>query len=273
MVQRESDSRFTGSIPEVYDRCMVPLVFEPYAEDLAARLASLGPSRVLELAAGTGAVTRRLAQALPGDTRIVATDLNPAMLAKAEAIGTCRPVTWRQADAMELPFEDASFDAIACQFGWMFFPDRAQAFAEAKRVLRPGGVLLFSTWDRIDRNTFADAVSHALADLFPHDPPRFMARIPHGYHDAAVVASDLARGGLSQAPAITVLAANSRAGSAHVPAIAFCQGTPLRNEIEARSASVPEVTDRVAQAMAARFGPGTIEGAMQALIVAVRREA
>src|SRR6185503_7079387 len=129
---------FAGSIPRLYDTYLVPLIFEPYATDLANRLRSRPLSRVLEIAAGTGVVTRALASALPGSVAIVATDLNQAMLDHAAAVGTKRAVEWRQADAMQMPFGDAMFDAVVCQFGVMFFPDRGKAMAEIRRVLAPG---------------------------------------------------------------------------------------------------------------------------------------
>src|SRR5215472_15945481 len=138
MTGSASDKVFAGSIPKIYETYLVPLIFRPYADDLAQRVAALQVRRVLEVAAGTGVVTRALAAALPGDVEIVATDLNQAMLDQAAATGTSRPVTWRQADAMQLPFPDGSCDVVVCQFGAMFFPDKAKAFAEARRVLRKG---------------------------------------------------------------------------------------------------------------------------------------
>ncbi|HET7092186.1 MAG TPA: methyltransferase domain-containing protein, partial [Thermomicrobiales bacterium] len=199
------DAAFVGSIPELYDRLMVPLIFAPYAADLARRAAQCEPARVLELAAGTGVVTRQLAQTLRPDVAIAATDLNRGMLDQAIAVGVARPVEWRQADALALPFADAAFDLVVCQFGVMFFPDKALAFAEARRVLRPGGQFLFNVWDRIEDNDFADTVTEALGALAPNDPPRFLARIPHGYHHPAVIAEDLARGGFRSAPQVTTL--------------------------------------------------------------------
>jgi SAM-dependent methyltransferase len=266
------DTVFAGSIPKLYERYLVPLIFECYASDLAARTALRSPARVLEVAAGTGVVTRRLAADLPRATSIVATDLNSAMLEQAAAVGTARPVDWRQADALHLPFPDASFDAVVCQFGVMFFPDKPKAFAEARRVLREGGVFLFSTWDRIEDNEFADVVTDALAALFPGDPPRFLARGPHGYHDASAIARDLAGGGFARSPQIAVLTERSRAESPKVPAIAYCQGTPLRSEIEARDASrLVEATDAAAAAIERRFGPEAVDGQIQALVVEVER--
>src|SRR5256885_14920391 len=158
MSDPHGDIIFTGSIPKLYETYSVPMIFEPYAADLVGRLASRSLARVLEIAAGTGVVTRALASALPESVAIVATDLNQAMLDQAAAVGTKRAVKWQQADAMQLPFGDATFDAVVCQFGVMFFPDKARAFAEARRVLRPGGVFLFNVWDRIAENEFADPV-------------------------------------------------------------------------------------------------------------------
>jgi len=265
----ESDKVFAGSIPKLYDTHLVPLIFEPYATDLAKRLAGRRLSRLLEVAAGTGVVTRALSAALPESVSIVATDLNQAMLDQAAAVGTRRTVQWRQADAMQLPFDDASFDAVVCQFGVMFFPDKAKAFAETRRVLKPGGVYLFNVWDRIEDNEFADEVTQALAALFPQDPPRFMARTPHGYHERAAIERDLASGGFRR-PVIDTVAARSRAASPRIPAMAYCQGTPLRNEIESRDAArLGEATERAAEAIAARFGRGAVDGKIQAHVVTV----
>jgi SAM-dependent methyltransferase len=267
----ESDKLFTGSIPQLYEQYLVPLIFAPYAPDLARRLAAHPVERVLEIAAGTGVLTRSLASELPATVAITATDLNQPMLDTAAAIGTNRPVEWRQADALKLPFPDQSFDAVVCQFGIMFMPDKARAFSEAKRVLRPGGVLLFSVWDRIEDNEFADVVTGAVARLFPQDPPQFLARTPHGYHDRAVIESDLAEGGFGDRPSITTLAARSPAGSARVPAVAYCEGTPLRNEIEERDASrLAEATDAAERAVEEQFGPGPIDAKIQAHIVIVQ---
>ena len=271
MTTPATDKVFAGSIPQMYEKHFVPLIFEPYAVDLARRLASRPVARLLEVAAGTGVVTRALA-ALPGIGSIVATDLNPAMLDQAKAVGTRRPVEWRQADAMQLPFPDASFDAVVCQFGVMFFPDRAKAYAEVRRVLKPGGLFLFNAWDRIEDNEFADVVTAALAGVFPQDPPRFMARTPHGYHDRRVIEQDLARGGFTSPARIDTVAERSRASSPQIPAMAYCQGSPLRSEIEARGASrLAEATDIAAAAIAQRFGRGDVDGKIQAHIVAIER--
>src|SRR5713101_996481 len=142
-----TDKVFAGSIPKLYDTHLVPLIFEPYAADLVNRLRSRSLSRVLEIAAGTGVVTRALASVLPASVSIIATDLNQAMVDQASVVGTKRTVEWRQADAMQLPFPDGTFDAVVCQFGVMFFPEKSKALGEFHRVLRPGGTLLFNVWD------------------------------------------------------------------------------------------------------------------------------
>jgi SAM-dependent methyltransferase len=267
-----SDKLFAGSIPQLYEQYLVPLIFEPYAKDLAERLAEKPPVRVLEIAAGTGVVTRAMAKRLPETSAIVATDLNQPMLDHAARVGTARPVTWRQADAQRLPFEDASFDAVVCQFGVMFFPDKAVAFAEARRVLKRGGRFVFNVWDRIEENELADVVTDALGRVFPADPPRFLARTPHGYHDKDAVRRDLAKGGFAAKAQIDTLAARSPAASHRDPALAYCQGTPLRNEIEARGASgLAKATEVAAEAVGARFGYGPVDAKIQAHVVTVER--
>jgi SAM-dependent methyltransferase len=274
MATESKDRVFSGSVAEIYQRYMVPLFFEPYAEDIARRLAPRKPADVLEIAAGTGAVTRALAKALPPSTTIIATDLNQPMLDEAATHPIARPVTWRQADAMQLPFRDASFDAVVCQFGAMFFPDRPRAFAEAHRVLRPGGVFLFNVWDRIEDNDFADEVTNALAAMFPQDPPRFMARTPHGYHDRDRILRDVRDGGFIADAEIETVAKRCRAPSARVPATAICQGTLVRGEIEALDAPrLNEATEHAAKAIARRFGNGIVDGKIQAHVVSVTRPA
>jgi ubiquinone/menaquinone biosynthesis C-methylase UbiE len=264
----ESDKLFAGSIPEIYDRLLVPLIFEPYALDLARRLAELEPRDVLETAAGTGVLTRAIASRLPTEARIVATDLNQPMLDRAIAR---QPgdgwIAWRQADALALPFAEASFDAVVCQFGAMFFPDKVQGYREARRVLRPSGRFLFNVWDRIAENEFADVVTQALAAVFPQDPPCFMARVPHGYHDTDRIRAELEEAGFADV-SIEAVDHTSKAASPRDVAIAYCQGTPLRNEIEARDASrLEEATNAAAKALARRFGSGPIEGRIRAFIV------
>jgi len=272
MNRPDADARFSGSIPSLYQELLVPMLFEPYAADLVARVVLRPCERVLEVAAGTGAVTRHLAALLPPASTLVATDLNQAMLDLACTCGASRAVTWRQADAMALPFDDGSFDTVVCQFGVMFFPDKAKAFAEARRVLSPGGSFFFNVWDRIEQNEFAHTVSTTMQFAFPTDPPQFLVRTPHGYADVERIQRDLALGGFRLAPEVHTVAARSHAAAPRVPAVAFCQGTPLRAEIEARDfGGLDAVTAMAEAALAHRFGAGPVEGRMQAHVVAVTR--
>lgn len=262
-----ADKAFTGSIPELYERHLVPLLFAAYARDMAQRVAEAAPQAVLETAAGTGALTRVLAASLPAPTRLVATDLNEAMLEVARGrVPVDRPVEWRQADALSLPFEDGSFDVLACQFGVMFLPDKVAAFGEARRVLAPQGRFVFSVWGEIGANEFAQTVTQALADVFPRDPPRFLARAPHGYHDADRIAADLKEAGFGRVER-DVVDHVGRGASPRDVATGLCQGSPLRAEILERDESaLDDATGRVAEALAARFGPGPVEGRLRALL-------
>jgi SAM-dependent methyltransferase len=192
------------------------------------------------------------------------------MLDHAAALGTSRQVEYREADAQDLPFSAEEFDAVVCQFGAMFFPDKSKAFAEVRRVLKPGGIFIFNVWDRIEENEFAHVITEALGAIFPDDPPRFLARTPHGYHDPNLIKEDLLRGGFTGFPGIVTLTHRSRAASAEIPAIAYCQGTPLRNEIEVRDSSRLEEATRIGtDAIRRNFGPGRVDGKIQAHLISV----
>ncbi|HVV61603.1 MAG TPA: methyltransferase domain-containing protein [Pseudolabrys sp.] len=264
----ETDKLFAGSVPENYDRHMVPLIFEPYAADMARRAASLSPGVILEIAAGTGVVTRALAPKLSRDASYIVTDLNQPMLdyAASRQPSDTR-IKWRQADALALPFENAAFDVVCCQFGAMFFPDRTSGYREARRVLKPGGHYLFSVWDRIEENVFADDVTNALAEIFPNDPPRFLARTPHGYHDTDIIRREVEAAGFSRVT-IETIAEQSRASSPRIPAVAYCQGTLLRNEIEAREAGkLQAATDYAESVIARKHGRGDVAAKIQAHVI------
>ncbi len=270
MAEAGDDKAFTGSIPKIYETYLVPLIFRPYADDLAQRVAARRPANVLEIAAGTGVVTRAMLTTLPRSVDIIATDLNPAMLEQAVLHTLPRPVAFQQADAMDLPFDDETFDVVVIQFGVMFFPDKPKALSEARRVLRPGGALIFNVWDRIEQNELADVISEALGEFFPDDPPMFLRRAPYGYFDHAGIAGDVAAGGFAAAPEIVTVPARSRASNASDPAVGYCHGSPLRAEIEARGA-LEHATDAAEKAIEQRFGPGPIDTKIQAHVVTVQR--
>ena len=263
----KDDSMFSGSIPSLYDRYLGPLIFEPYAEDLARRLLALNAARVLETAAGSGIVTRALVRSLGTTVSVVATDLNQPMLDHAAEQVSSDRVSWQKVDAQSLPFPDGAFDAVVCQFGVMFFPDRRKAYREARRVLKPGGHLIFNVWDKLEYNEFADLVTAAATDIFPNDPPLFLARTPHGYHEKQAIIADVRSAGFLNIAAET-LTRRSMAPSCRDPAIGYCQGTPLRTEIEARDANkLTETTDAAAAKISARFGNGPVDGMIQAHVI------
>jgi SAM-dependent methyltransferase len=265
-MSEDVDRLWTGSMPETYDRYLGPAVFLPHAIDLARRAAALGASDVLEVAAGTGLLTRALAEALPA-ARITATDLSEAMVRYASS--RIDGVAWRQADAMALPYDDESFDLVVCQFGVMFFPDKPAAFREVARVLAPGGRFLFNTWGVIERNDFAAALAAGIARAFPEGAPTFLVRIPHGYTDVDQVSSDLRAAGL-HVDEVTMVTLTGHADSSAQLATGFCQGTPLRLEIEERG-SLAEITRLVADELSARLGAGPLAGDLTAHVVTARR--
>lgn len=248
---KPSDAHFPSSVAALYDRCLRPFLFEPYAEDLAGRAAALGPRHILETAAGTGVVTEALLAALP-DAEIVATDLNQAMLDAAQARLGADKVEYRLVDAQMLPFDDARFDLVICQFGVMFFPDRVAAYREARRVLEPGGHFLFNAWGRLEENEASLAVARAIASAFPDDPPSFLERTPFGYHDMDRVEADLRAAGFTDI-AKEKVARRSRLPSAREAATGLCLGSPLRGEIEARDASRLDEMVEIAEAALAPF--------------------
>ena len=268
----ELDKDFVGSIPEIYDTYLVPLIFESYAQDLADRVGALKPETVLETAAGSGVVARAMVSTLPSEAQYVVTDLNQPMLDHAASKqDPDSRISWRQADALDLPFDDASFEVVVCQFGVMFYPDRISGYSEAYRVLKPGGKLIFNVWDRIETNEFADVVTGAAATVFPDDPPQFLPRTPHGYYDENLIREELHSGGFTEV-SYESLETTSSAPSPHHPAIAYCQGTPLRNEIEERNADLlNRVTDCAAEAISVRYGAGPVAAKIRGhIITAVR---
>ena len=257
-----SERRWSGSMPERYDRWLGPTVFRPFAVDLAARVAGRHPARILELAAGTGVLTRELV-AGAGAAEVTATDLNEAMVefGRLQVPGA----QWRQADALRLPFADGGFDAVACQFGVMFFPDRPAGFAEARRMLRPGGSLFVSVWATVAEHDFAAALVAGVERAFPDDPPSFVVAIPHGYAHPDVVAADLAAGGLA-CRSVETVTLEGRAASAADVAAGFCTGTPLRAELEARG-DLQAATAVIAAEMERRLGSGEVTGRMTAHVI------
>jgi ubiquinone/menaquinone biosynthesis C-methylase UbiE len=245
---------------------MVPLLFQPYAEAAAKRAQALKPSRILETAAGTGILTQALHRALP-DALMIATDLNQPMLAEAARRVSAPNVTFREADALDLPFDHESFDLVACQFGVMFFPDKVKGNSEARRVLRDGGHYLLVIWDEVARNVATRAAGAAVAQLFPDDSAAFYERIPFRYHDRVLIERDLRAAGFATVEIETV-ELRSRAASARDVAIGMTQGTPMRSEIEKRGPeALAAATEAAEQALRQFVTPAGFDAPMSAHIV------
>lgn len=267
------NAAFVGSIPENYDRFLGPVLFEPYAADLVARLDLPEGAAVLELACGTGIVTKRLSQRLGPTAKLVATDLNEAMIAHARAkFSPEDAIEWKPADATELPFADESFDAVVCQFGVMFFPDKEKAAREAFRVLKPGGTFLFNVWDKIERNDLAQIAHTVISKFFPDDPPNFY-EIPFSVHDPDVIKTFLSAAGFSDIE-ISYVPLKETSPSARDAARGLIHGNPVIGAIKERDESkVPEIVAAIAAEVAARCGDAPARGRMQALVCRALRPA
>jgi SAM-dependent methyltransferase len=261
-----ADTSWVESMPDIYDRCLGPALFAPFAAHLADEAAALSPQRVLELAAGTGIATAELVRALP-DAQITATDLNSAMVSwAAERIAGA---TWLQSDAQQLDFADGAFDLVVCQFGVMFFPDKQAAFAESARVLAPGGTMLFTVWDVVETSPFPAAMVASLAAVLPEDPPSFIVRIPHGYSDLDQIREDLGAGGL-QAEGIERVVLSGQAGSARALAQGFSLGTPLRFALQERG-QLDRLSEALGDEMTARLGAGPLVGDLAGFVISARK--
>lgn len=269
----DASAAFVGTIPAHYDRYLAPLLFEPYAEDLVARVPVSDGVRILEVACGTGIVTRRLVARLGGRGRLVATDLNEAMFAQARRRlpGPGDPV-YRHADGTSLPFESRSFDVVVCQFGIMFFPDKAAGAAEAFRVLRPGGTYLFSVWDAMEHNPVQRITHETVARFFPEAPPNFYT-VPLSYHDVGVIESLLARARF-EAVRCERVDKRGESPSAADAALGLIDGNPIVGEImQRRPEALGEIRAAVAAALARELGDRPLSAPLRAIVVSARRPA
>ena len=264
-----SAAKFAGSIPGFYDRHLGPVLFEPYAADLLSRLPTADGLRVLEIACGTGIVTRRLREALPDSALVVATDLNEPMIAYAREAVPAPGIVWQQADAQALPFDGGSFNVVVCQFGFMFLPDKVEGFREARRVLSTDGVLLASVWNSMEANPAAAAIHASLAKLFPADPPRFM-ETPYGYHDPERIRADMVEAGWKD-----VLLEDVRfqglGPSAADFAAGITLGSPLTHELAERGADTEAVTRALTDALIPVGGKQPFEPPLAATIISAVR--
>jgi ubiquinone/menaquinone biosynthesis C-methylase UbiE len=267
----DTHTEFVGSIPEIYDEHLGPFLFEHYAADLAKRVTVPSGGRVLELACGTGIATERLRAALPDRVEIVATDLNEAMLDLARTKrGGMAMVHYQVADALDLPFEDGGFDAVVCQFGVMFFPDKAAGAREAARVLKPGGIYAFNVWDSLDRNPAIKIAQDTIGGFFDGDPPTFLS-IPFSYHALDPIAALLRDAGFG-AIDISVVPAVVERPSARDVARGTVEGNPGIHEIHARAtAPAEEIVEAVAAALRENFGDAPLRTPLQAIVMTAHK--
>jgi len=261
---------FAGSIPENYDRYLGPVLFEPYARDLARRVPAKEGMRLLEVACGTGIVTRHLRERLPEGGRFVATDLNEPMLdvarRKLEEMGG---IEWQPADACALPFPDASFDVLVCQFGMMFVPDKEAALKEARRVLAPGGTFLLSVWDSLERNSFAKRAHETIAGFFPDNPPTFY-QVPFSLHRTDILAEMLAQAGFADVRVEAVSLAGESPSWRDL-ARGLVEGNPVGNAIRERGTiDADEVVEAVARLLAREFGDRPVRIPLHAFVLTAR---
>jgi ubiquinone/menaquinone biosynthesis C-methylase UbiE len=263
-------AQFTGDIPRYYDRHLGPIIFEDYAADLARRAAAIGGEDVLEIAGGTGISTVALRKAMPASTRIVATDLNEPMLEISKGkLKSAENITFRQADATALPFDDGAFDLVCIQFGAMFFPDKPVAFSEARRVLRSGGTLLFNVWSAMQANPFAE-ITHANAQkFFPDNPPQFYLT-PFGYADIDKVHADLAEAGFRDIDYEVVRFQKQVPDWAHL-ATGAIYGNPIIVDIMASEVKPDDMVAAIAGELEARFGKAPARMPLEAIVYAAHK--
>lgn len=260
-----STHAFGGSIPDLYAQYLVPLMFEAYAEDLAMRARVPANGKVLETACGTGALTKHLRQVLPSTVHITATDVNPAMVDKAKSeLAGLDGIAYDVVDGSALPFEDNAFDSVLCQFGVVFFPDKALGYTEAARVLRPGGSFIFNVWDSLSNNPFPEVVHDTAAAMFPNDPPGFFL-VPFGYFDLSESKTALQDAGFADLQ-FAVLPKRARASTARHVALGFGTGSPLATELAERGAQ-DDTIDALETELVNVFGGGEVEAPMQAIAV------
>lgn len=246
-------ANFIGSIPENYDRFLGPRIFHHFADEIAQRVFRLDPSRVLELAAGTGIVTRRLRNLLPDDCHITATDLNPPMLDIARSkFNQDDKINFECADATQLSYENSEFDSVVCQFGVMFFPDKGRSYEEVCRVLSPGGHYVFNVWGPLHSNSFAEITHETVKCFFPSDPPGFY-EVPFGYNDADAIKASLTAAGFSDV-LIETLSTSSEIPSSTDFATGLVYGNPLFEEITSRGGDPDKVRDEISDALARQLG-------------------
>ncbi|WP_171122072.1 MULTISPECIES: class I SAM-dependent methyltransferase [unclassified Ruegeria] len=250
-----NSASFVGDIPTHYDKGLGPNIFVDYAALIAEKCCDEPASSVIELAAGTGIVSRFLRDKLPAEASLLVTDLNAPMLevAKAKFSGD-ENIQFAVANAMELPFDGPEFDLMVCQFGVMFFPDKIASYREAARVLRPGGRYVFNVWSPMSENPFSQMAHELMQKVFPDDPPGFY-KVPFHYGDPATVLGDLSSAGWSNVTHETIKI-QKKIQDLEVFSRSLVFGNPLIDEINERGGVDPEdVVKEFRAELENRFGP------------------
>ncbi|MDF0651599.1 MAG: class I SAM-dependent methyltransferase [Nitrospira sp.] len=257
-------------ICDLYERHLGSALFEPYAIDLAGRVADdCSQGSVLEMACGTGIVTRQLRARLKPAVALTATDINPGMLDYAQKkLNALEGITWKQADIADLPFTDASFNAAVCQFGLMFVSDKNHAFREMRRILAKGGLLAFSVWDRMENNSWGIIAHATVGEFFPENPPQFF-KAPCSFYDIDVLRNLLTASGFDRINIQTVRK-ECYSATAHSLAIGLIEGAPILAEIQERGGASGPIVDAVATSLARTGGNNPHRSTMQAIVVTAR---
>lgn len=261
---------FTGQVPENYDACLGPLLFEPYAIDLAQRIGNQQGHQILELACGTGRVTAHLLKNLPATGRLLATDLNEAMLNVAKTKLKDERIQWQVTDAQNLPFTNNSFDAVVCQFGIMFFPDKPKAVAETFRVLKPGGTFLFNTWDHIQHNAATQLAKEVMEEVFPDSPPDFYEKVPFSFFNKDEIRQLLQEAGFTHI-SIDTVAKTGIATSPDTVITGLVDGTPVSAYMEENNLPAGQLKERFRERLVQRFGQQNLQLPMQAIVVEAKK--
>lgn len=235
----ETNISFSGNIPENYDKYLGPFLFEPYAQDFVKKISNPEAKNILEIACGTGRVTKHLRKLFPYTVKIIATDINPEMLKVAKKNIEDNSVQFKIADAQELPFADNTFDLIVCQFGYMFVPDKPKAFAEAYRVLKKGGCLLFNTWDSIENNAVINTVNKIIANFLSDAPPKFF-QVPFSMNNKDELLQ-LVQGAKFTKINISKVKKEAISHSALEVVKGLITGNPVYNEIIQKDPSAPKM--------------------------------
>ncbi len=262
----KNHSVFNAEMAANYDQYLVPLIFDGYAQDLAGRASGYRPKHVLETAAGTGVVTGHLDRLLHESAHVTATDLNPGMLDIATSkLQSSSRTKLETADALNLPYDDQSFDVVVCQFGIMFFPDKLAGMQEAARVLKPGGTFAFSVWDALEKNKHAHTLTKTLAEIFPDSPPDFM-NTPFGYYQVDEIRHELQMAGFGKIN-VCVLPKEGVAPTAQDAVQGMLYSSPLALEIEERlGTSNIDLTDTLTKALAEHHGNSPTRAPLQAIV-------